>query len=101
MKLSPRDIDKLTIFMVANSARQRRECGVKLNYIEACALISESILAGAREGRSVAECMEIGKQAVGTQDVMNGVRELLPLLQIEAAFVDGTKLVSCHDPVGA
>lgn len=49
----------------------------------------------------MAECMEIGKQAVGTQDVMNGVRELLPLLQIEAAFVDGTKLVSCHDPVGA
>ncbi|MEV7415338.1 urease subunit gamma [Streptomyces sp. NPDC089919] len=101
MNLAPREIDKLYVYVVADLARRRRERGTKLNYSEACALISEAILEAARDGRSVAECMEIGKQAVAAGDVMAGVREMLPLLQVEAGFVDGTKLVSCHDPVGA
>lgn len=101
MNLSPREIDKLYIYVVADLAAKRRARGVKLNYSEACALISEAILEGARDGKSVAQCMEIGKQVVSAGDVMDGVREMLALLQVEAAFVDGTKLVSCHDPVGA
>ncbi|MCY0928971.1 urease subunit gamma [Streptomyces sp. H27-H1] len=101
MNLAPREMDKLWIYVVADLARKRRDRGVKLNYSEACALISEGILEGARDGRTVAECMELGKQIVSAAEVMTGVREMLPLLQVEAAFVDGTKLVSCHDPVGA
>ncbi|MEV0186994.1 urease subunit gamma [Kitasatospora sp. NPDC094019] len=101
MNLSPREMDKLYIYVVADLARKRRDRGVKLNYSETCALISEAVMEGARDGRTVAECTEIGKQAVGGADVMPGVREMLPLLQVEAAFLDGTKLVSCHDPVGA
>ncbi|WP_194891774.1 urease subunit gamma [Catenulispora pinisilvae] len=101
MNLAPREIDKLYIYVVADLAAKRRARGVKLNYSEACALISEAILEGARDGKSVAQCMEIGKQVVSAGDVMDGVREMLALLQVEAAFVDGTKLVSCHDPVGA
>lgn len=101
MNLAPREIDKLLVYVVADLARKRRERGVKLNYSEACALISEAILEAARDGRSVSECMELGKQIVTADQVMPGVREMLPLLQVEAAFLDGTKLVSCHDPVGA
>ncbi|MFF7636724.1 urease subunit gamma [Kitasatospora sp. NPDC008050] len=101
MNLAPREIDKLYVYVVAELARRRRDRGVKLNYSEAVALISEAILESARDGHTVAECMEIGKKIVTTDEVMLGVREMLPLLQIEAAFVDGTKLVSCHDPVGA
>ncbi|MET9223975.1 urease subunit gamma [Streptomyces sp. NPDC088197] len=101
MNLAPREVDKLLIYVVADLARKRRDRGVKLNYSEACALISEAILEAARDGRSVAECMELGKQVVAAGDVMPGVRDMLPLLQVEAGFVDGTKLVSCHDPVGA
>ncbi|GAB2694928.1 urease subunit gamma [Kitasatospora kifunensis] len=101
MNLAPREIDKLYVYVVAELARRRRDRGVKLNYSEAVALISEAILESARDGRTVAECMEIGKKIVTVDEVMPGVREMLPLLQIEAAFVDGTKLVSCHDPVGA
>ncbi|MDH6121008.1 urease subunit gamma [Kitasatospora sp. GAS204B] len=101
MNLAPREIDKLYVYVVADLARRRRDRGVKLNYSEAVALISEAILESARDGRTVAECMEVGKKIVTADEVMPGVREMLPLLQIEAAFVDGTKLVSCHDPVGA
>jgi len=101
MNLSPREIDKLYVYVVADLARKRRDRGVKLNYSEAVALISEAILESARDGRTVAECMEVGRKVVGAEEVMPGVRAMLPLLQIEAAFVDGTKLVSCHDPVGA
>jgi len=101
MNLAPREIDKLYVYVVADLARKRRDRGVKLNYSEAVALISEAILESARDGRTVAECMEIGKGTVSGADVMPGVREMLPLIQIEAAFVDGTKLVSCHDPVSA
>lgn len=100
MNLAPREQDKLMIYVVADLARRRRERGVALNYSEAVALISEAILEAARDGRTVAECMELGKQIVRPRDVMDGVRELAGLIQIEATFYDGTKLVSCHDPVG-
>ncbi|WP_067176835.1 urease subunit gamma [Microtetraspora niveoalba] len=100
MNLAPREIDKLMIYVVADLAAKRRERGLKLNYSEAVALISAAILEGAREGKSVADCMELGKHVVGPDDVMAGVREMLHLMQIEATFPDGSKLVSCHDPVG-
>jgi urease subunit gamma len=101
MNLTPREMDKLIVYVVADLARKRRKRGLQLNYSEAVALISEAILEGARDGRTVAECMELGRGVVGADQVMKGVREMLPLLQIEAGFVDGTKLVSCHDPIGA
>ena len=93
MNLSPREIDKLYVYVVADLARKRRDRGVKLNYSEAVALISEAILESARDGRTVAETMELGRTVVSNAEVMPGVREMLPLLQVEAAFVDGTKLV--------
>ncbi len=100
MNLAPREQDKLYIYVVAELARRRRERGVALNYSEAVALISEAILEAARDGKSVADCMELGKQVVSPGDVMPGVREMAGLIQVEATFRDGTKLVSCHDPVG-
>ncbi|MFD9636967.1 urease subunit gamma [Streptomyces violascens] len=101
MNLAPREIDKLYVYIVADLARKRRERGLKLNYSEAVAVISEAILEGARESKTVAECMEVGKAVVGAADVMDGVRDMCSLIQVEATFPDGTKLVSCHDPVGA
>lgn len=101
MNLSPREIDKLHIHLVADLARKRRDRGVKLNYSEAVGLICEAIVEGARDGKTVAECMELGKHVVSNDEVMPGVREMASLIQVEATFVDGTKLVSCHDPVGA
>lgn len=100
MDLSPREIDKLYVYQVAELARRRRDRGTKLNISEAQALVSEAILEAARDGRTVAECMELGKTIVTEGDCMPGVRERITLLQIEATFPDGTKLVSCHDPVG-
>lgn len=100
MNLAPREMDKLYVYVVADLARKRRERGLKLNYSEVVALVSEAILEAARDGRTVSECMELGKHVVSSQDAMPGVREMLPLLQVEASFVDGTKLVSCHNPVG-
>jgi urease subunit gamma len=100
MNLAPRELDKLYVYIVAELARKRRERGLALNYSEAVALISEAILEAARDGKTVAECMELGKQVVGPKDVMPGVREMAGLIQVEATFLDGTKLVSCHDPVG-
>ena len=100
MNLSPREIDKLYIHVVADLARRRRGRGLKLNYSEAVALISEAIVEAARDGRTVAESMELAKDVVGPDEVMAGVREMAALVQVEATFVDGTKLVSCHDPVG-
>lgn len=101
MELTPREIDKLYIYQVAELARRRRDRGTKLNVSEAEALVTEAILEAARDGRSVAECMELGRHVVSSGDCMPGVRERMPLLQVEATFVDGTKLVSCHDPIGA
>ncbi|AWB86142.1 urease subunit gamma [Mycetocola zhujimingii] len=99
MNLTPREIDKLYIYQVADLARKRRDRGTKLNLSEAQALVSEAILEGARDGKSVAECMELGKTVVSESDCMDGVRSRLSLLQVEATFPDGSKLVSCHDPV--
>lgn len=101
MDLSPREIDKLYVYQVAELARRRRDRGTKLNMSEAQALVSEAILEAARDGKSVAECMELGKGIVSASDCMAGVRERITLLQVEATFPDGTKLVSCHDPIGA
>ena len=100
MDLSPREMDKLYVYQVADLARRRRDRGTKLNISEAQALVSEAILEAARDGRSVAECMELGKTVVATADCMPGVRERITLLQVEATFPDGCKLVSCHDPIG-
>ncbi|MFI9591969.1 urease subunit gamma [Nonomuraea sp. NPDC052265] len=100
MNLAPREIDKLLIYVVADLAAKRRDRGLKLNYSEAVALISVAVLEAARDGRTVAECMELGKQVLGAGDVMPGVREMLKLMQVEASFKDGSKLVSCHDPIG-
>ncbi|QCB93769.1 urease subunit gamma [Cellulomonas shaoxiangyii] len=99
MDLTPREIDKLYVYQVAELARRRRQRGTKLNVSEAQALVTEAILEAARDGRSVAECMELGKHVVSEQDCMPGVRQRVALLQVEATFPDGTKLVSCHDPV--
>ncbi|MFI6483800.1 urease subunit gamma [Nonomuraea sp. NPDC050663] len=100
MNLTPREVDKLLLFTAAQLAQQRKDRGLKLNHPETVALISFAIVEAARDGKSVAECMELGKQVVGPDDVMPGVRGLLGLMQVEAIFDDGTKLVSCHDPVG-
>ncbi|RFU40585.1 urease subunit gamma [Actinomadura logoneensis] len=100
MNLAPREVDKLMIFVVAEMAERRRRRGLKLNYGEAVALISSAIVEAARDGRTVADCMELGKQVVGPDEVLPGVRGMLKLLQVEASFDDGTKLVSCHDPIG-
>lgn len=100
MNLTPREMDKLIIFLAAQMAERRRGRGLKLNYGETVALISSAVVEAARDGKTVAECMELGKRVVGPDDVLPGVRGMLKLLQVEAVFDDGTKLVSCHDPVG-
>jgi len=100
MNLSPREIDKLLISIVSDLAERRRKRGLKLNYGETVALISSAIVEAARDGKTVADCMELGKHVVGPNDVLPGVRGMLKLIQVECAFDDGTKLVSCHDPVG-
>lgn len=99
MHLTPREIDKLLIFVAADVARRRRQRGVKLNYPEAMAIITAEILEGARDGKSVAELMQFGKQILARQDVMEGVPEMIAQVQVEATFVDGTKLVTVHDPI--
>ncbi|TDB84872.1 urease subunit gamma [Actinomadura sp. KC216] len=101
MNLTPREMDRLVIFTVAQMAIKRRDRGLKLTYSESVALITHEIVEAARDGKSVADCMELGKHVLGPDKVLPGVREMLPLLQVEAVFNDGTKLVSCHDPIGA
>jgi len=101
VNLTPREKDKLLISMAAMVARRRLERGVKLNYPETIALISDFVLEGARDGRSVAELMESGAHVVTTQQVMTGVPEMIHDIQVEATFPDGTKLVTVHDPVRA
>ncbi|GAB2844164.1 urease subunit gamma [Actinocorallia aurea] len=100
MNLTPREMEKLYIFTAAQMARRRKERGLKLNYAETVSIISSEIVEAARDGKTVAECMELGKQILGPDDVLPGVRGMLKLMQVEAVFDDGTKLVSCHDPVG-
>lgn len=99
MMLAPREIDKLYIFMAAEVARRRRARGLKLNYTETVALISDHILEGARDGRSVSQLMSSGKNVLSRDDVLPGVPELVRQVQVEATFDDGTKLVTVHDPI--
>ena len=99
MNLTPREKDKLLIAMAAMVARRRLERGVKLNHPEAVALISDFILEGARDGKSVAALMSEGKTLLTRADVMDGVPELIPEIQMEATFPDGTKLVTVHQPI--
>ncbi len=99
MKLTPREKDKMMLALAAMIARRRLERSVKLNYPEAVALISDFVLEGARDGRSVAELMEAGAHVISREQVMPGVAEMIHDVQVEATFPDGTKLVSVHDPI--
>ncbi|HVN86769.1 MAG TPA: urease subunit gamma [Candidatus Binatia bacterium] len=99
MDLSPREKDKLLLFTAALLAERRRARGLKLNYPEAVALISAAILEGARDGLSVAELMNRGRSVLASDDVMDGVAEMIHEVQVEATFPDGTKLVTVHDPI--
>ena len=99
MNLTPREKDKLLISMAAIVARRRLERGVKLNHPEAIALITDYVVEGARDGRSVAELMEAGAHVVTRAQVMEGVAEMIHDVQVEATFPDGTKLVTVHQPI--
>lgn len=99
MKLTPREKDKLMIYMAGIVARDRKERGLKLNYPEAIALITSAVLEGIREGKSVAELMNYGTTVLTAEDVMDGIPEMIPEIQIEGTFPDGTKLVTIHEPI--
>lgn len=99
MELTPREKDKLLLFTAGLLAERRKAKGLKLNYPEAVALISCAILEGAREGKSVAELMDHGRTLLTREDVMDGIAEMIPEVQVEATFPDGTKLVTVHDPI--
>ena len=99
MDLSPREKDKLLIFTASLLAERRLARGLKLNHPEAVALITAAILEGARDGRSVADLMAHGRTILGRAQVMDGVAELIPEIQVEATFPDGTKLVTVHQPI--
>lgn len=99
MLLTPTEMERLTIFTAAELARKRRAKGLRLNHPETVALISDEILEGAREGRSVAELIAFGSTILSTEDVMDGLAAMLPILQVEGVFPDGTKLVTVHEPI--
>lgn len=99
MLLTPTELERLTIYTAAEIARKRRDKGLKLNYPEATALICDEILEGAREGRSVADLITFGSTLLTSDDVMPGVAAIMPMIQVEATFPDGTKLVTVHDPI--
>lgn len=99
MRLTEREIDKLLIFTAAEVARRRRARGLKLNYPEAVALITAEVLEGIRDGKTVQELMAYGATILSREDVMEGVPEMAPEIQIEGTFPDGTKLVTIHDPI--
>ena len=99
MDLSPREKDKLLVFTAALLAERRKARGLRLNYPEAVAYISAAIMEGARDGRGVAELMSDGATLLTREDVMEGVPEMIPEVQVEATFPDGTKLVTVHDPI--
>ncbi|PIG93817.1 urease subunit gamma [Gloeocapsopsis sp. IPPAS B-1203] len=99
MQLTPQEKDKLLIFTAALLAERRKQRGLKLNYPEAIAYISAAILEGARDGRTVAELMSYGTNLLTRADVMDGVAEMIPEVQVEATFPDGTKLVTVHNPI--
>ncbi len=99
MELSPREKDKLLIFTAALLAERRKAKGLRLNYPEAMAFISAAIMEGAREGRTVADLMAYGTTLLARDDVMDGIPEMIPEVQVEATFPDGTKLVTVHNPI--
>ena len=99
MDLSPREKDKLLVAVAAMVARRRLERGVKLNYPEAIALISDFVLEGARDGRSIADLMSAGAEVLTRDQVMEGIPEMIDEIQVEATFPDGTKLVTVHEPI--
>jgi urease subunit gamma len=97
--LTPREQEKLLIFVAAELARKRQSRGLKLNHPEAVAIITAELLEGARDGRSVADLMSYGRTILARSDVMEGVPEMIPEVQVEATFPDGTKLVTVHQPI--
>jgi urease subunit gamma len=99
MELTPREKDKLLIFTASLLAERRKARGLKLNYPEAMALISAAVMEGARDGRTVADLMSYGRTILSRDDVMDGIAELIPDIQVEATFPDGTKLVTVHQPI--
>lgn len=99
MELTPREKDKLLLFTAALLAERRQAKGLKLNYPEAKAMISAAIMEGAREGKSVAELMSLGGEVLTREDVMDGVPEMIPDVQVEVTFPDGVKLVTVHEPI--
>lgn len=99
MHLSPKEVDRLLLFLAAELARRRRARGLRLNYPEARALIADEVCEGARDGKSVAELMEVGASIITTDDVLPGVAKLVGTLQVEPVFPDGQKLVTIHDPI--
>ncbi len=99
MELSPREKDKLLIFVAAELAEKRRQRGVKLNYPECIALISSFIMEGARDGKTVAQLMNEGRDVISRDEVMDGIESMIHDVQVEATFPDGTKLVTVHNPI--
>ena len=99
MKLTAREQDKLMIVIAADLARRRQQRGLKLNYPEAIAIITYEVMEGARDGKSVSELMQFGRQILSEEDVMEGIPEMIHDIQVEATFPDGTKLVTVHDPI--
>lgn len=99
MHLSPSERDKLLVHVAADVARRRRERGLRMNYPESVALITEHVLEGARDGRTVSELMSSGREVLSRDDVLDGVPEMLDSVQVEATFPDGTKLVTVHGPI--
>ena len=99
MELTPREKDKLLLFTAALLAERRKARGLKLNYPEALALISAAVMEGARDGKSVAQLMSEGRGVLTREDVMEGIAEMIPEIQVEATFPDGTKLVTVHAPI--
>lgn len=99
MMLTPREIDKMYVFLAAQIARRRKERGLKLNYPESLALIADFVIEGARDGKTVTDLMSSGRQVLTKDDVLPGVPEMLNTVQVEATFEDGTKLVTIHDPI--
>jgi len=99
MRLTPKEMEKLMLHAAGELAKQRRGRGLKLNYVEAVALISSELMELARDGKSVTELMELGRGILTAEDVMEGVPEMVHEVQVEATFRDGTKLVTVHDPI--
>jgi urease subunit gamma len=99
MRLSPHEQERLLVHVAAGLARERRGRGLRLNHPEAVAILTSFLMEGARDGRSVADLMEAGRAVLGRDDVMEGVPEMIPEVQVEATFPDGTKLVTVHQPI--